>query len=334
MYRSAVRTEEQAKVITIAAHGDDRRARLLGGVLAAICIAIAIVVAAMPGGDLAVWLVALFFALLGVGLGALAYHSARRSELVVEDGVLRARGALLHKLSCPVESLRRVTGEIRAPNAALRLAAGLASGSRLPDQPLLVLELASHTEELNVAVYRRSPEVIARRLRRFLRRGEESLRPRLADIDAQRRRFAEKVTVTGSLASRLGGARIIELDSDGVHVGNSVSRLRHHPWSSIAAAHVLSVAGGRIIELELADGGSVQLQGSYDVPLNDLAEMLSPRVYDEEGNRIRAAAEEARPRKAKRKKRARLRVPAEEEARAARDDESLEEEERVTAARR
>ncbi len=274
----------------IAAGGDDRRARLVAGVIVGAGLLMSVALS-LAEGDATTGVL-----YLGVGgiFALIMYVQLRTTLIVVTRGVFSAQ-ATMKRFTCGVDQLRSAQGQYGAPNATLQAGAVLISGERLSSQATLTLMLDTGPENIGTATYAQTSDLIARRLRRFLRRGPEELRPTAQQVARQVERNPTTVTYTGSTASQLSGSRLVEIGPAGLRVGNDEKKLWLYSWQYITAAHLVhGLEGDEMIEVELANGRCVRMRGAYDLARDEMVMLLAPRAYDLQGKRIKSAAQPTR----------------------------------------
>lgn len=278
-------------VVILAVTGDDRRAQRIAGLLAglpllATLVALAVVDPAKR--EMAGVLGGTFVFTLSL-TAILLYFHYRAARIHVRGDTLSIQRAF-GTTELPLSELRGATGEYRQPGLGEQVVMRL-SRSRAVPKPILTLELESSAAELDVSNFTQTPDVIARKLRRFLKKGATALAPTSKEVERQAKRHTTAELHTGSFLSRVWGSRLVEVGPSGLRVGNKPESLTLHPWSDVVAAHlVYDLNGGEMIEVELTAGRVVRLPGDYGIRSDELVFHLAPRVYTFSGARIRPEA--------------------------------------------
>jgi hypothetical protein len=271
----------------LAATGDQRRALTIAGVIVLVpVVATVVLLASLP--EMAWVYGGMLLATAGL-LAVLFFFQFRPAFTWITADTLSVQDTWRTR-TFSVRDLRSAEGEYRAPGAAMAAAMIIVAKTRAIPKPILTLHLDTGPEDVVTANYRQSPDLIARRLRRYLRKGAVALAPSDTEVARQTKRHAEPTLFRGSLGATMRGARFLESGPQGLRVGNSQEKMVLHPWREIVAAHVTrDLHGGEIGEVELADGRVIVLRGSYDLPFEELVLEIAPRAYGLDGERLRRA---------------------------------------------
>ena len=275
--------------VVIAATGDKGRAlRIAGLVLLVTLLGVLALLALTEESkrDMA-WVVAGVLLSVAGLVALLLFFQYRPAAIWISAERLNLQG-IWRTRSFPAPDLRAVEGAYRLPGMAMAAAMVLVAKTRAVPQPILTLHLDIGPEDVNTGNYRQSPDLIARRLGRYLRKGAAALAPSETEVARQAKRHASPTLFTGSIGSALRGARFVESGPRGLRVGNSTGKMVLYPWSDVVAAHLtLDLNRDEIGEVELASGRVILLRGSYDVPLEELVLEVAPRAYGQRGERLR-----------------------------------------------
>ncbi|MFO0618447.1 MAG: hypothetical protein U0414_37985 [Polyangiaceae bacterium] len=284
-YRERAHTSSEVYVIAAPRRMASGRSVLLAlGLLSAIAIAIATLAGASARqlGTVATvcFTLAILFVLWLLRLGA----NARWACLSATTDRISAR--TLTELGGRAAELSFEREQVARCRPALLNAQGVEIRGRElaideTTHPAVVIEVGRGEVTLPTADFRMRPEVIARRLDRFVRHGPDGLFATSGEIEAHAARFASPIDLED--ASAKDGCRAVTREGLLVDVGAGKTKL--HRWHEIVCAHVVPTlpAYPDAVQVELANGECVDVRPRRGCSLERLAALLAPRWVGADG---------------------------------------------------